>query len=98
MLCLAQTAQTARLRFEVADTGIGMDAEALRRIFTPFAQADASIIQRYGGTGLGLPISQQLVALMGGEIIVESTPGAGSVFRFELPFDRNPAAPRPHPE
>jgi len=98
VLCLAQTAQTARLRFEVADTGIGMDAESLRRIFTPFAQADASITQRYGGTGLGLPISQQLVALMGGEIIVESTPGAGSVFRFELPFDRTPAAPRPHPE
>ncbi len=91
--CLTQTAHSARLRFEVADTGIGMDAESLRRIFTPFAQADASISRRYGGTGLGLPISQRLVAMMGGEITVASTLGRGSRFGFELLFEHPQTVP-----
>jgi len=72
-----------RLRFEVCDTGIGIPEDKLDKIFEPFEQAgDAR--QRRGGTGLGLPISQQLVQLMGGEITVESRLGAGSCFLFEI--------------
>ncbi len=70
------------LRFSVHDTGIGMDAEQLARVFEPFAQADSSITRRYGGTGLGLTIVARLVRLMGGEVKVTSTPGAGSCFSF----------------
>ncbi|WP_280155972.1 ATP-binding protein [Piscinibacter sp. XHJ-5] len=73
----------ARLRFEVEDTGIGIRAEHLERIFRPFEQA-ADVQRRFGGTGLGLAISRQLVLLMGGDIHVESRVGAGSRFWFEL--------------
>jgi signal transduction histidine kinase/DNA-binding response OmpR family regulator/HPt (histidine-containing phosphotransfer) domain-containing protein len=74
------------LRFEVKDTGIGMTADETDRIFDAFAQADQSTTRRFGGTGLGLTISRQLVEAMGGRIEVRSEPGKGSVFSFAASF------------
>jgi signal transduction histidine kinase len=76
----------ARLAFSVEDTGIGIAPEVLSRLFTVFEQADASTTRRFGGTGLGLALSRQLVALMGGQLLVESTEGRGSRFHFTLPL------------
>lgn len=81
-----------RLSVAVTDTGLGMSPAQLEALFKPYAQADVSIARRFGGTGLGLSIAQRLVALMGGQIQVESAQGVGSCFRFEFETQRAPMA------
>ena|GEM_PF-178823 len=78
---------SAVIYFEVKDTGIGMTSEQIAKIYEPFIQADSSTTRNYGGTGLGLSITKNIVELMGGELTVESSPGLGSVFSFEIVFE-----------
>ena len=83
---LNQEEDRVLLRFEVADTGIGITEEQKGRLFKDFEQADESTTRRFGGTGLGLSISKRLTEIMGGRIGVESKPGAGATFFVEIPF------------
>ncbi len=83
-----ETDEFVRVRLSVKDTGIGIPPEQQSRIFESFTQADGSVTRRYGGTGLGLTISRQLVELMGGAIGLESEPGKGSTFWIELPLKK----------
>jgi len=80
------------LRFEVRDTGIGMTPEQVARIFEPFIQADVSTTRKYGGTGLGMAITKNIIDLMGGSLEIESAPGAGTVIGFELTLETSETA------
>jgi len=87
--------QPVALSFAVKDTGVGISAEGLAKLFKPFTQADASTTRRHGGTGLGLSICSRLVGAMGGAIRVDSTPDAGSTFHFQLEFARSDRVAEP---
>ena len=84
LAAIESTPGWVRLRFDVIDSGIGIEPAKLQNIFEAFEQADSSITRRFGGTGLGLTISRRLAVLMGGDLSVVSTSGKGSVFTFEL--------------
>jgi PAS domain S-box-containing protein len=88
----------ARLAFEVCDTGIGIAAEHQQRIFSGFTQAEASTTRRFGGTGLGVSISQRIVSLMGGTLSLDSAPGRGSRFSFEIDLPVWPAPDAAQPD
>jgi len=79
--------KTVTVYFEVKDTGIGMTSEQINKVFQPFTQAETGTTRQFGGTGLGLPITRNILQLMGGTLLVESTPGLGSKFFFYLTFD-----------
>jgi two-component system, sensor histidine kinase and response regulator len=83
-----ETPADVLLRVEVQDTGIGISRENQQRLFTAFEQADSSMTRRYGGTGLGLAISKRLAGMMGGDMGIESQPGAGSTFWFTVRLDK----------
>ncbi len=80
-------AQRALLRFNIIDSGIGIDPDRIDAIFDPFTQANNSVSRNFGGTGLGTTICKNLIELMGGEIGIQSTPGVGTTFWFDIPFE-----------
>ncbi len=88
----SEDAESAVIAMSVADTGIGIPADRLDRLFKSFSQVDSSTTRKYGGTGLGLAVCKQLVELQGGAIDVESQPGCGSTFRFTVRLKKQPAA------
>jgi CheY-like chemotaxis protein len=83
--------KSVTMHFEVKDSGIGMAPEQIEKIFEPYTQAESGAVRKYGGTGLGLPITRSIVEMMGGSFSVESTPGVGSKFSFELTFETTDA-------
>ncbi|GKU77941.1 hypothetical protein L3i20_v223380 [Paenibacillus sp. L3-i20] len=91
-----ETSDKVTVQFLISDTGIGMNKELLDQLFMPFTQADSSTTRKYGGTGLGLVISKNLVELMGGKLIVSSEVGVGSQFHFTLSFAADPYRYEPH--
>ena len=88
-----ETAGEVTVRFAVQDTGIGISRELSREIFTPFRQGEPFNNRKYGGTGLGIPISARLLEMMGGRLSVKSVPGEGSCFFFSLVFKKRPSLP-----
>ncbi|MGH6990946.1 MAG: ATP-binding response regulator, partial [Stellaceae bacterium] len=84
-----------RIVFRIADTGIGMNAEQMARLFQVFAQADSSTTRKFGGTGLGLAITRHFARMLGGDVTVTSEPGKGSVFTLVLPARQNEASAQP---
>ena len=91
-LKLDETTDSVKVRFEVTDSGIGIDREAMPRLFSSFEQADNTMTRKYGGTGLGLVITQQLAKLMGGDAGAESTLGSGSTFWFTAKLNKGSEA------
>ena len=84
---VSESGKNITIHFEVKDTGIGMTPEQIAMILEPFMQADETVTRRFGGTGLGLQITKNIVELMGGNLTVDSVPGAGSKFSFDITFD-----------
>lgn len=82
--CLQRTETSARMRWTVTDSGMGIAEDRLGSVFDDYTQADSSVSRRFGGSGLGLSICRRLVEQMGGEIRAASQPGHGSTFQFEL--------------
>lgn len=87
---ISETKETVTVRFTVEDTGIGIEEDVRKRLFQPFSQADSSTARRFGGTGLGLTISKNLVQLMRGDIDLESVLGQGTTATFWIPFSKAP--------
>jgi signal transduction histidine kinase len=85
---IGETREAISVQFEVEDSGVGMEPDVLKRLFTPFSQADSSTARRFGGTGLGLTISKNLVTLMKGRIELKSQLGSGTTAIFSIPFNK----------
>ena len=90
-----ETDGQSRIRFDVTDTGIGIPADRQQVVFESFVQADSSTSRKYGGTGLGLPISTRLIGLMGGQLTLKSEPDIGSTFSITLPLAAPVEQPQP---